>query len=93
MKYIQLVMENPQRFIDLVRDPDHASFGFWFDHQDVRVLRSEIGQLVVRLAKEQREGGGYLYGQQGELKLPSIDFTKVKVKGYINTDNSLKMWT
>ena len=83
MKYIQLVMENPQMLIDLVRDPDHASVRFWFDHQDVRVLRSEIDQLVVGLAKEQREGGGYLYGQQGELKLPIIDFTKLKVKWYI----------
>ena len=49
MKYIKHLLENPQRFIDLVRDPDPASFGFWFDHQDVRVLLSEIGQLVVVL--------------------------------------------
>ena len=83
MKYISLLLDNPQTFVDLVRDPDHASVGFWFYHQDVRVLRSEIDQLVVGLAKEQREGGGYLYGQQGELKLPIIDFTKVKVKWYI----------
>ena len=83
IKYIQLVMQNPQTFVDLVRDPDPVSFGFWFDHQDVRVLRSEIGQLVVGLAKEQREEGGYLHSQQGELKLPIIDFTKVKEKGYI----------
>ena len=65
MKYIKHLLENLQRFIDLVRDPDPASFGFWFDHQDVRVLRSEIGQLVVGLAKEQREVGGYFYGKQG----------------------------
>ena len=49
IKYLQLVMENPQRFIDLVQDPDPASFGFWFEHQDVRVIREEIAQLVVGL--------------------------------------------
>ena len=74
-KNVKEVVNNPDRFRLLCTSRDLSE---WFNINKVRYLRSELAELVISLAKEQRKVNGVLEGR--DLRIPDIDFLKVNIK-------------
>ena len=75
IQYVKEVVNNPDRFRLLCTSRDLSE---WFNINKVRYLRSELAELVISLAKEQRKVNGVLEGR--DLRIPDIDFLKVNIK-------------
>ena len=75
IKYVEMVLEDPERFLQMVLKPGPRELLDWFPYSDVKIMRGELAGLVRRLAQEQRNVGGPLYGR--ELVIPEIDFDQV----------------
>ena len=73
VQYIKQIIENPDVFQTLAKVSN--ALESWFDHSEVRIMRSKIAELVQSLSKEQRQHGGLLEGEN--VIIPDINFNEV----------------
>ena len=76
MKYVEEVIMNPDKFVQMATKPGSPGLKNWFPYSEIRNKRRDLATLITRIATKQREHGGPLQGVP--LNIPVINFDEVR---------------